>query len=500
MWFSQRRVSELIMKQQKYGEKIINWHKPLGRSQLRQRYLRHRREDVQSAKPWLSDAYTVEVDEYWNCYDPYEDYGYSDYGEREDLYRHNLNEFLTEILNATPPVILSGITLDIKSEDILDTANDGPKIKPQLEKRLSEYIHEVSHFSNHSDSIQRSIKTSIGTRKNLKIIKSFYSRRPEIAKSLCLFAPFWIRTPDTWDSDGQTSLLDHLFVLYDVPECLCSEWFRDTYELRFKWLCWFILFGQGGSLQRTSEYFQWNTPKKFQHFLMDVPPGASPIEACVFSEVKRLGGTERDFARIHRNPAFLVDPTEHSDSESFSKYWHDTLRWTIHHRDEMTDDECEMILSWSMHEYTEAERQGLKTFTWKGRRIRTVLDRSIQYRRQIQHPWSGYRWPGHGWDHVMEENPHDSWSFVELTSGEELYREGQQMKHCVASYAARCAIGHSAIFSVRHNGQCCVTVEINPRIKQVTQVRGSWNREADTKEQRAINHWMRNVVQSNTTT
>ena len=42
------------MKQRKDGEKIINWHKPLGRSQLRQRYLRHRHEDVKSAKPWLS--------------------------------------------------------------------------------------------------------------------------------------------------------------------------------------------------------------------------------------------------------------------------------------------------------------------------------------------------------------------------------------------------------------------------------------------------------------
>ena len=137
-----------------------------------------------------------------------------------------------------------------------------------------------------------------------------------------------------------------------------------------------------------------------------------------------------------------------------------------------------------------------RPFSWKGRRLRTVLQRSIAYRRELERPWAPYRWRGHGWDWVLDEPPHGTWSFVELTSGEKLFREGSHMKHCVASYAGRCASGHSAIVSVRHKDDRRLTVEIEPCTRSVVQARGPFNRSADAEEQEVISLWARSVLRA----
>jgi hypothetical protein len=225
-----------------------------------------------------------------------------------------------------------------------------------------------------------------------------------------------------------------------------------------------------------------------------VPLDTSPAEGCLFAEVKRLGGSERDFRRVLGNPAFVIDPTESSAEESRATFWHDTVRWLIAHGGAITDEESDLILSWAMHEYTEVERAGARPFSWGGRRVRGVLERSVQYRRQVERPWACYAWQGHGWDWVLDEGALGRWSFVELTSGQDLFREGQAMHHCVSGYAPRCASGDSAIVSVRHNGTRRLTVEISARTRLVVQARGPCNRQASTAEERAIALWLARAV------
>jgi hypothetical protein len=93
-----------------------------------------------------------------------------------------------------------------------------------------------------------------GDWRNLDVIKSVGARLqcPHLARYLCLFAPFWVRSPQTWNPSGETPLLDHLFVLHHVPGFLYPEWFRELEFPRLKWLYWFILLGQGGSLKRAA--------------------------------------------------------------------------------------------------------------------------------------------------------------------------------------------------------------------------------------------------------
>lgn len=72
------------------------------------------------------------------------------------------------------------------------------------------------------------------------------------------------------------------------------------------------------------------------------------------------------------------------------------------------------------------------------------------------------------------------YSFHALRSGEELFEEGRALRHCVASYIAKVAHGHSYIIGVRQADRRIATVELVPSIGQgtrwrITQIAGPCN-------------------------
>jgi PcfJ-like protein len=205
-----------------------------------------------------------------------------------------------------------------------------------------------------------------------------------------------------------------------------------------------------------------------------------------------LGGSAGDCRRFLRQPAFVVDTTE--SAESAMGFWDATVRWVIAQRTALTDEQCDLILSWALHEHTELGRRSGQPFSWKGRSLCAVLERSLDYQRQLALPWSCHVWPGHGWDWQPLDPGLENWSFVELTSGEALFREGQALRHCVASYAARCVADDSAIVSVRFKETRRITVEIAPAARQVVQARGMCNRPASSEEQKVIGIWLQSIV------
>ncbi|HEY7424603.1 MAG TPA: PcfJ domain-containing protein [Gemmataceae bacterium] len=382
----------------------------------------------------------------------------------------------------------------LRSVDAFAGACGPPQRAADLEQQLAEFVQGITHFPN-NPATRRRISDAIGDDVYLDVMKSAgkLGNGHDLVKNICLFAPFWIRSPRTW-TGGKVSLVDHLLVRYEVPRSLYPEWSREPGFPRLKWLCWLILFAQGGSLRRAAGLFRWNVPSRFEYYLRMAPAGVSPTEACAFAQVMRLGGSPTDCRRILSNPAFIVDTTEVSGSDAQSDFWEATVRWVIAHSAAITDEQCEMILSWAMHEYTEADRRSDRPFSWKKRGLRAVLERSLDYQRQLQSPWSRYRWRPHGWDWKPADPALDGWCFMELTSGEALFREGQAMRHCVARYAAQCSSGHSAIVSVRFQDVRRITVEIDPATGQVVQAKGMCNRFPSSEEQRAIRIWENTVI------
>ncbi len=303
---------------------------------------------------------------------------------------------------------------------------------------------------------------------------------------VCKFATFWIRSPVDFQGRDFRSLIEHLFVLYHPPAFLDGEWSRK--EPHFKWLCWFIVLGQGGDLKQAAKRFGWAVPRRLIQFLYDAPASLHPPSACVYAEIRRCGGEDIDALRVLRNPAFVMDPTEPGDA-AHAVFWKDTICWLIEHRKRLSDAEADLILSWAMHEFTEC-----RTFAMRGRSPRACLERSQIYHEELARPWAQFLWNPHGWDLVIADAEGTRWTFEELTSGTDLYDEGQSLRHCVASYAARCAAGYSAIISMKRNGARCITLEINPRNRTLAQARGLCNRDADKTERAMIGEWLTRVV------
>lgn len=191
---------------------------------------------------------------------------------------------------------------------------------------------------------------------------------------------------------------------------------------------------------------------------------------------------------------FVIDPTAQRENQTHTKFWYETVRWLIQHREEITDEESALILAWAMHEYTEAERTNQCAFSWKNGEFAQYSKKCIEYQRQLVAPYRSYSWESHGWDWELDEGPSGIWSFTELTSGVDLYHEGRAMHHCVTTYAARCTSGHCVIISFRHNGRRRITIEINPKKGIIVQARGKCNREASPRERSLIDLWHSTVV------
>jgi hypothetical protein len=86
------------------------------------------------------------------------------------------------------------------------------------------------------------------------------------------------------------------------------------------------------------------------------------------------------------------------------------------------------------------------------------------------------------------------WRICELLSGADLMAEGRVMKHCVASYARSCALGHSSIWAMelhtKGGTEKRQTIEIAGG-STIVQCRGKQNRLPTTGELDVVKEWAR---------
>jgi hypothetical protein len=81
---------------------------------------------------------------------------------------------------------------------------------------------------------------------------------------------------------------------------------------------------------------------------------------------------------------------------------------------------------------------------------------------------------------------------VQLRTAADLVTETRVMRHCVASYAAKCIGGRASIWSLRHrvagDTDRLLTIELDPRCRAV-QVRGFANRVPHVEERKILERW-----------
>ncbi|NTU80475.1 MAG: hypothetical protein HGA45_14030 [Chloroflexales bacterium] len=495
------------MKQNRYGQWIVNWHRPYDHSQLSRGYLRCRATAWQ--REYADDCMACDDEGYDDaCYDnewsPFAGDGltFACYAARELLEREaprgQLWQFFVERGGWPAPVAMQ---CPDPVEPVVSSA--------QLAQQLANYRRQLLGPRVTAEWLPVVARQTIAAT-DLRPLQALAARSAQgraALLNLLVFRPYWVRSLSSWEPQGSSSrdqiatLITHLLAAYPVPPFLSREWMSELEPHRLKWLCWAILLGQGQSLHQAARYFGWELPRRLQHYLYTAPPQATALETCLYAEVLRLGGSVVEFRRLRLAAPFAIDPTEPLADRHFLAFWRSSVLWLIQHRQELSDQQAQLVLFWALHQHTEALRNQGRPFTLIGRSVQRVLAADRVYQGSYQNPYGAgrafvapQRWMGHGWDWSWEDAERNQWSATELTSSEELAAEGQAMHHCVASYAGHCAAGMAAIVSLCCNGERRVTVEIHPLTRRVVQARGPYNGNPSVEDQAALDRWLRTIV------
>ena len=122
-----------------------------------------------------------------------------------------------------------------------------------VEPRMIEYLTLLNEVYAHLDEVREHIVASVRSYADRRALQAFAGEAvsSEWAKHMCLFSPFWLRRPSSWDgSDGERGLLKHLFSRFDAPEFLVNGFSEGWNHDSFRCLALYIVLSQGGSTRR----------------------------------------------------------------------------------------------------------------------------------------------------------------------------------------------------------------------------------------------------------
>ncbi|MCX4243925.1 PcfJ domain-containing protein [Paraliomyxa miuraensis] len=498
------------------SERIINRHRPLRPGQLRARYLRRhhrsRRED-----PWAQAHDLVDDARDFDCHEHEYDYERWWTGESFDRLMWELTARLDGSVLFNPLAALPALA----PTTALPVGLVGEPEMP-VEPRLAEHLQRLPTLDVDSLLIGADMAEDLRclheiAAQHLCPLAGFSEggrwRGPrDSLVAILLFRPFWIRSPRSWRPSAHGTaaqkvgaLVEHVFARFDFPRFLLGAWLVPREALEPRWLAWTITLAQGGSLRRLHRLAfrgRWGSgfgplPKKLPAHLHEVPDPLSLVDGLMYAEVRRLGGTAEDVRRLGMDPSFRIDPTVLDPEQDDRRFWEDTVRWLVRHRerlDALKPEDQLRVLQWARHRHTERWRE---PFEWSGRSVRAALDEARNHRRRLLIGCRRLRWPPHGWEGTYSVGE-STWTFEELTSSEALASESEAMSHCVRLYDHHGYRGTSAIFSVRRDGRRRVTVEVRPSSRTVVQVAGAYNRRPSAEELAVIERWREDVLSHST--
>ena len=497
------------------NKKKRHFHRNSGPKKIRNKVYRKMYKDPELLQ---SDREGLLVDENWNIYDPYNPFlqwekpegtYYCDNNNYDWDYTYD-TEHDYHLLKVMDDIITSVSNISLQNKSLIEKV-DTERVINEFGKSKNEYafsLDELQTFLNniHSPKFRRLhlhdyVKEAVGHPLNILLLYQFSKelKNPEKCHLLLLFSPFWIRPPLSWKRDSGISLVDHLFVLYPTPCYLYYTW-NETCQLHFTWLSWFLTIAQGGSIKKAARIFGWRFSSKNLLYLFEADESLTPIEAYIFAEIKRNNGSDRVVNLILNCPSFIIDLTNPTTEDDFIDFWRNSVQWLIRHENDLTDLQANHVLDWAVHEFTESGMFGNRRFSWRGRSLHQILERSAEYQRMMWRPYQMMRhggkylplsWDKNNLDWAFEDENLNEWTFTELNNSKELLEEGSGLLHCVGSYSSRCLAGNSAIVSLRKNGERSITIELNPGNKTLIQACGNRNRSADENEMKIIREWLK---------
>ena len=294
-------------------------------------------------------------------------------------------------------------------------------------------------------------------------VVSYGDFSPAYGDRIEAYRPQILRAPETWrcrvKSRGEDKrfidLVRHTFARYRVPPHLENVWieeFDDDFldqvtaparraratserpDLR----AWAIVVAQGGSLYRQAAH-PYMSKHEVHHFLAAPDDVSSARQAFWYA-----------FARAQTDERRIALAVSRSALQRFSvgsSFWREAARYFARNPTSIQDmnDLIDFLL---------AARQEDNAFSLQGRSLAALRRRMEDWHRALrkQQQVCGSSWPGRPIPDVEYETGSDHkraiWRFRQIRTGNDLFREGQRMHHCVASYKRLCAEGLISIWSL----------------------------------------------------
>jgi hypothetical protein len=310
----------------------------------------------------------------------------------------------------------------------------------------------------------------------------------------------WLRDLEEWtvvspSADDQLSeLLRHLLARYPVPMTMDSLFKQELPGTRAEW---FLHLGRGGNL-RTAPGLTARLTSRMAHFALLAPEWISAAAAIRYGQVLGLEGTP-ELAGVLAGSSW----GRYLGSDSHEEWVLEVFQWMVNHP-ELPQDQVHPVLDFA----AECKRRD-PDFSMKGRGVRALLGLMEDWHRELRRQAavqaqvtrttsdryrpSGYR-PGK-W-HDGEGRQRSTWSMQEIRDRNQLFREGAEMMHCVASYDSRIRSGQSVIWALVLESSTgfrgsALTVEVHPNSRRIVQARGRRNRQPKPEERRFLELWAR---------
>lgn len=315
----------------------------------------------------------------------------------------------------------------------------------------------------------------------------------------------WIRSIDEWAPNSHNrekqflSLVQHLFLKYKVPKFFSSVWFRrDASAKRYQ--KWCIDIGNGHNPRLGPAPIPLT--KKAAHFFLSAPDGYSIEQAIRFGQIRAAGGNNR--------LCNAVIGTRLGADFSNDEFWQSVIRFFIRNPSLELSQVGPIVDFLQYHKY---ERQQVflengetrwmpppqPHLSMKKRTLVALLTQVNQWHRRLGKIKEnlGVRWASSGIRAANFVRGKDArktiWRINELLSHKELVREGNSLKHCVATYSRYCRDGHSSIWSMTSedsagNLRRRQTIEVN-RYRRIVQCRGRMNKLPTDQERQIVEMW-----------
>jgi len=387
------------------------------------------------------------------------------------------------------------LTGDLFESHMEKEIGESNQITKGLEEKLGSYIQYLKELDE--QNIGYMLRDHLHQSRSIRIlVTAIESGRvklnPHVLQNLILFSPFWIRSYNPNVQIKPHTLLDYFFVEYDVPAFLYSEWEKPLEEINYKWIAWFLLLGQGGSIKKSNSLFNWSFSTRIQPYLWEVPECYCGQEGVLYAWVLSKKGTRTAAEKILEIPFFShdIDPTAFSDHNPFISYWMRFMRWLLPKTKKLSGKAVDNLLESAELIYRGEMYAMGKSFKWKGRSPRVILREYENRKSRIKIEKFGHDWQASLPEWTFRSSDGFNWKITEITNSKELEKEGLIMHHCVLEHIQDYLSRQKAVFSLTCNGKRRLTIELCLEKLDVIEMSGVRNRTPTVKERVVIHKWM----------